>query len=644
MLAYSLRDRLAAMSSFELVLWIGLVTLTIALLVLMSTRLGQARPVSKCVALSVFAHILFLAYAYGTQLRFESVGLGWEPTVAVYLADPGEEDDPDGAPVGNFSEAIADLPPARASVDRTQDPPAADPIDESVPELPMETPVEIAPPFLTDSSPPSAAPPALLPDPDLVDPSEMTAEPVVIERVATAKPEAMTEPEQPKPAEPLSPHAPEVATTPKPEQRDSMPGATGQAAASEESRSLETSAATSGVAEDLVAAAAAGSAKPRTTRRRLDNQPLPEAYSLRTADNRLQLAIPFGATADSEAAVQAALVWLASTQSEDGNWHASDFGAGRETRTLGQDRQEAGMTADTGITGLALLAFLGTGHTHVEGEYRETVQRGLEFLLRSQAPDGHLAGPARVFEKMYCHGIATLALGEAWALTADPRIRPALQQAIHYSISAQHPTYGGWRYQPGDRGDVSQFGWQLMALRSAELGGLPIDARTRALMHKFLESATTGRSRGLAAYRPGERPTRTMTAEALACRFFLGVPPSSAAAQEATDFVLQEFPGQGQSNLYYWYYATLALYQNQGSAWKTWNEALQPNLIARQRRDGRAAGSWDTDDVWGGYGGRVFTTAMAALCLEVYYRYLPLYQQTEDATWQAGRSSESVRR
>ena len=184
-----------------------------------------------------------------------------------------------------------------------------------------------------------------------------------------------------------------------------------------------------------------------------------------------------------------------------------------------------------------------------------------------------------------------------------------------------------------------------MALRSAELGGLPIDERTRSLMTKFLESATTGRSKGLASYRPGERPSRTMTAEALACRFYLGTPPSSLAAREASDFLIQELPGRGQSNLYYWYYATMALYQDQGPAWQTWNEALQQNLLARERREGRAAGSWDTDDVWGGYGGRVYTTAMGALCLEVYYRYLPLYEQTDETRQaDAERSGEAVRR
>ena len=41
--------------------------------------------------------------------------------------------------------------------------------------------------------------------------------------------------------------------------------------------------------------------------------------------------------------------------------------------------------------------------------------------------------------------------------------------------------------------------------------------------------------------------------------------------------------------------------------------------------DGQAAGTWDPDPQWGGYGGRVYSTATAALCLEVYYRYLPIY-------------------
>jgi hypothetical protein len=101
-----------------------------------------------------------------------------------------------------------------------------------------------------------------------------------------------------------------------------------------------------------------------------------------------------------------------------------------------------------------------------------------------------------------------------------------------------------------------------------------------------------------------------------------------AAEREGVEFILQELPGTRQSNLYYWYYATLALYQLGGQGWQRWNAALKETLLATQRHDGDLAGSWDTTDVWGGYGGRVYTTALGALCLEVYYRYLPLYGRT----------------
>ena len=78
-------------------------------------------------------------------------------------------------------------------------------------------------------------------------------------------------------------------------------------------------------------------------------------------------------------------------------------------------------------------------------------------------------------------------------------------------------------------------------------------------------------------------------------------------------------------NLYYWYYATLGMYQLQGIHWQRWNDALRRTLVGRQVKEGPLAGSWDTDDLWGGHGGRVYTTSLAALALEVYYRFLPLY-------------------
>jgi hypothetical protein len=161
-------------------------------------------------------------------------------------------------------------------------------------------------------------------------------------------------------------------------------------------------------------------------------------------------------------------------------------------------------------------------------------------------------------------------------------------------------------------------------------------------MIRFLRSVSKGEHRGLASYRPSERASETMTAEALACRYFLGIQQDERAVQEATSFVGQQLPSGGKANLYYWYYGTLGLFQArsaQASAhgqmeeavWSQWNQALQEQLLARQERSGDEAGSFSPDTVWGSYGGRVYSTAMATLCLEVYYRYLPVYEQNSAA-------------
>ncbi|HID77943.1 MAG TPA: hypothetical protein EYP56_18345 [Planctomycetaceae bacterium] len=362
-----------------------------------------------------------------------------------------------------------------------------------------------------------------------------------------------------------------------------------------------------------------------------EDRQLPAAYRLRVAPNRTALAKQLGATSESERAVEAALKWLAQNQEPEGRWNAARHEAGKELLVAGRNRQQAGLRADTGITGLALLAFLASGHTHQRGEYQSTVRRGLQYLMQSQAPDGSLGGEAATFAFMYCHGMAAFALSEALGMSGDHRLREPVRRAVAYTLAAQNPTTGGWRYSPGDPGDTSQLGWQVMALKSAELAGEPFPVRTRNGAIRFLNSVAYGRLGGLSSYRPGERVSRAMTAEALACRFFLGMARDHPASYEAADYLLGQLPGTGKPNFYYWYYATLVMYELQGEYWQRWNEALQRTLISTQRQTGPSAGSWDPDTVWGGYGGRVYSTALATLCLEVYYRFLPLYLGTAPA-------------
>lgn len=367
---------------------------------------------------------------------------------------------------------------------------------------------------------------------------------------------------------------------------------------------------------------------PVPRRSQTDHQ-IPEAYKLRVAPDRPRLAQQQGASSESERSVKLALKWLAANQESDGRWSASRHGGGFETKTAGRDREGAGARADTAMTGLSLLSFLASGHTHRGGEYDTTVRRGLEYLIRVQRSDGGLGGSAASFEYNYCHAMATLALSEAYGMTGDSALEGPVRRAVGYTLANQNASTGGWRYNPWDSGDTSMLGWQWMVLKSAELAGIPIPEKTRNGVIRFLGTVTSGAHGGLAAYRQGEAATRPMTAEALLVRQLLGVSNESPAAREAGKYILEQLPGQGEDNVYYWYYGTLAMYQMQGPYWDQWNEALQRRLVSTQRTEGPAAGSWDPDRIWGGYGGRIYSTALSALSLEVYYRYLPLYLQAD---------------
>ena len=355
---------------------------------------------------------------------------------------------------------------------------------------------------------------------------------------------------------------------------------------------------------------------------------VPAVYADRVAGRRAAAAAARGGSQETERAVQAALAWLAAAQSSDGRWNAARHGGGVERSLQGHHRQGAGAKSDHGVTGLAMLAFLGAGNTHQEGGYSETVARGLRFLTERQRADGSLAGDAEFFAALYCHGMAAIAIAECCAMTGDESLRPPLEKAVRYSLSMQSPATGGWRYAAGDKGDTSQLGWQVMLLASARQAGLtglePAESRAAA----FLQSVSSGRAGGLAAYRPGERPSVAMTAEALASRLFLGMSPDHPCVAEAVDLLARNHPTSRSPNAYAWYYSTLASFHAGGPQWEAWNRQLQAALLPLQRRESSGFdGSWDPDPVWGGHGGRVYATAMAAMTLEVYYRHLPMHRQ-----------------
>ena len=93
---------------------------------------------------------------------------------------------------------------------------------------------------------------------------------------------------------------------------------------------------------------------------------------------------------------------------------------------------------------------------------------------------------------MYSHAMAAFALSEAYAMTGDARLRDGVRRAVAYTVASQDVYGGGWRYRPGDPGDTSQLGWQWMALKSAELAGIPSGEPTRQGIIRYLRSVATG--------------------------------------------------------------------------------------------------------------------------------------------------------
>lgn len=331
-------------------------------------------------------------------------------------------------------------------------------------------------------------------------------------------------------------------------------------------------------------------------------------YMLREPGVRDRALKELGGTEESEGAIKRSLDWLSRNQEADGHWSITRFG--------GKNGH------DVAATGLATLCYLGAGATHLkDGPHRERVAKAITWLKEKMRPDGDLRGDGG---NMYDHGIASIALAETYGLTKDPALREAVEKLTAFIVRAQNQQTGGWRYHPGEAGDTSVLGWQVMALKSADIAGVPVPANTFELADRWLDSVASGPRAGHYGY-DNRTPKPAMVAEAMFARQLLGTPRDSPEMQESAAWLKTVLPDNGRSSQYFWYYGSLALFQHQGPVWEEWNQRLRTILVASQKRSGNDDGSWDPSGEWAGESGRLVTTAMATLSLEVYYRYLPLY-------------------
>jgi hypothetical protein len=322
-----------------------------------------------------------------------------------------------------------------------------------------------------------------------------------------------------------------------------------------------------------------------------------------------------GGTAKSEASVTLGLRWLVKQQLSDGRW------------TLGT----ANNPRSTAATALGLLPFLAAGKTHKAASnnpYDKNIEKGLNYLKRMQDKDpkserfGFFAGG-----DMYDHGLATIAICEAYGLSQDPALRPYAQHALNLIVKAQGDV-GSWDYgaAKSGRSDMSVSGWQIMALKSGQMAGLVVPKVAIDRVKNDLSGTCNSRDEGYGyEYRSGS--TYRMTAVGLLCRQYMeNWGPANPQMQKAIKNFIKTHPPTTQ-DCYYYYYATQVMHHFGGEDWKQWNDVMREELIRKQvSAKGSNEGSWDpAGDPWGGSGGRMMVTCLNLLTLEVYYRYLPLY-------------------
>lgn len=365
--------------------------------------------------------------------------------------------------------------------------------------------------------------------------------------------------------------------------------------------------------------------------------------------NRSPSALAKASEPTTEAAIHLGLEFLVRYQSPDGSWTLTGF-------DRDEPQQLTQLDSDTAATGLALLAFQGAGYNHREFKYARQINHAIQWLIENQAADGGLYVSSNKKSdsacRLYSHGIAALALTEAYGMTQDARLKEPAQKALDYIMESQDPRKGGWRYSdlPAKKSsDTSVSGWMMMAMQSGRLAGLDVDDETFKSVDDWLEVAADPDNSSLYRYNPyaidskgvsriqGRKPTAAMTSVGLLMRIYAGWKRDDPRLLAGAEYLLKtQLPSDSTPQLrdtYYWYYATQVLKYVDGPQWKKWNDRLRPLLTRSQEQSGDFAGSWHpyrpVPDRWGAFGGRLYVTTMNLLSLEVRHRMLPLYQQNK---------------
>jgi len=295
-------------------------------------------------------------------------------------------------------------------------------------------------------------------------------------------------------------------------------------------------------------------------------------------------------------AVDKALAYLAAKQENDGAW------------------------GNTAITGFVLLAFMANGHMPNQGDHGKVVAKGVRYLCSTARNDGYLVGARG--GNMYCHGMATLALTQAYGMTGDEDVKKITKRAIELIIKTQN-NEGGWRYDPSPTGaDISVTIMQVMALRGAKDAGIHVPDKTMDDAIKYVNRCYDRRTGGY-RYQPYSAGAGYARTAAGVCVLQLCGKYEADEIKRAVEYMEH----MGDDRAHYWYghyYAAHAMNQVGGEGWEKYYKRMRNLLLSPGYQ--RATGEWYDTRREAAYG-PAYQTAIAVLILSVPTHYLPIYQK-----------------
>lgn len=155
----------------------------------------------------------------------------------------------------------------------------------------------------------------------------------------------------------------------------------------------------------------------------------------------------------------------------------------------------------TSMTALAGMCLLMEGSTLREGKYSDNLLKAVQWFMVRNQPNGMIGNPNNPTEAqryMYGHGFGMLFLASVYGEEDDAdrrkKLEAILKKGVDFTANAQTDK-GGWGYVSAAEGGNFDEGsvtiTQLQALRAARNAGIPVPKKVIDMAMEYLRKSTT---------------------------------------------------------------------------------------------------------------------------------------------------------